>query len=97
MFKKIIKYINIKYKMNEINVNVNDSPYVKNNTINNVVIRIINVELFNSISVCASLFENNNLIDNKIFKIEGQEYQDWGNDDTYIIDLILSKLGMTKS
>ncbi len=83
--------------MNEINVNVNDSPYVKNNTINNVVIRIINVELFNSISVCASLFENNNLIDNKIFKIEGQEYQDWGNDDTYIIDLILSKLGMTKS
>ncbi len=80
--------------MDEINVNVNDTPYVKSNTIK---IRIMSVELFNSISICASLFENNNLLDNKIFKIEGEEYKDWGNDDTYIIDLILSKLGMTKS
>jgi hypothetical protein len=83
--------------MDEINVNVNDTPYVKSNTINNIKIRIMSVELFNSISICASLFENNNLLDNKIFKIEGEEYKDWGNDDTYIIDLILSKLGMTKS
>jgi hypothetical protein len=83
--------------MSDINVNVHDSSYVKTNTINNVIIRIMNVDLFNSITVCASLFENKSLVDNKVFKIEGEEYANWGNDDTYIVDLILTKLGMTKA
>ena len=34
--------------MNEINVNVQDSPFVKTNTINKVVIRISNIELFSN-------------------------------------------------
>ncbi len=83
--------------MSDINVNVQDSSYVKTNTINKVLIRIMNVDLFNSITVCASLFENTTLVDNKVFKIEGTEYSSWGTDDTYIVDLILSKLGMTKA
>ncbi len=82
--------------MSDINVNVQDSPYVKTNTINKVLIRIMNVDLFNSMTVCASLFENTTLVDNKVFKIEGTEYSNWGTDDTYIVDLILSKLGMTQ-
>jgi hypothetical protein len=82
--------------MSDINVNVQDSSYVKTNTINKVMIRIMNVDLFNSISVCASLFENKTLVDNKVFKIEGEEYSNWGTDDTYIVDLILTKLGMTQ-
>ncbi len=83
--------------MSDINVNVQDSSYVKTNTINKVMIRIMNVDLFNSITVCASLFENTTLVDNKVFKIEGSEYSNWGTDDTYIVDLILSKLGMTQA
>ena len=82
--------------MSDINVNVQDSSYVKTNTINKVMIRIMNVDLFNSITVCASLFENTTLVDNKVFKIEGAEYSNWGTDDTYIVNLILSKLGMTQ-
>jgi hypothetical protein len=83
--------------MSDINVNVQDSSYVKTNTINNIIIRIMNVDLFNSITVCASLFENTTLVDNKVFKIEGEEYSNWGNDDNYIVDLILTKLGMSKA
>ncbi len=83
--------------MSDINVNVQDSSYVKTNTINKVMIRIMNVDLFNSITVCASLFENTTLVDNKVFKIEGTEYSNWGTDDTYIVDLVLSKLGMTQA
>jgi hypothetical protein len=83
--------------MSDINVNVQDSSYVKTNTINKVLIRIMNVDLFNSITVCASLFENTSLVDNKVFKIEGTEYSNWGTDDTYIVNLILSKLGMTQA
>ncbi len=83
--------------MSDINVNVQDSSYVKTNTINKVMIRIMNVDLFNSMTVCASLFQNTTLVDNKVFKIEGSEYSSWGTDDNYIVDLILSKLGMTKA
>jgi hypothetical protein len=80
--------------MNEIDVNVQDSPYVKTNTINKVIIRIANIELFSNVTVIASLFDNDSLVDNKVFKIEGQEYSDWSNDDQYIVDLVLGKLGM---
>jgi hypothetical protein len=80
--------------MNEIDINVQDSQYVKTNTINKVIIRIANIELFSNVTVIASLFENNTLVDNKVFKIEGQEYTDWSNDDQYIVDLVLGKLGM---
>ncbi len=83
--------------MNEIDVNVQDSPYVKTNTINKVIIRIANIELFSNVTVVASLFDNSILVDNKVFKIEGQEYNDWSNDDQYLVDLVLSKLGMTPS
>lgn len=37
-----------------------------------------------------------NLVKKEIVIIEGQEYQDWKNDDNYIIDLVMSKLGLTK-
>ena len=80
--------------MKEIKVNVQDSSYVKTNTINKVNIRIGNIELFKNVMVIASLFDNNSLVDNKVFKIEGDEYTNWSNDDQYLIDLVLSKLGM---
>lgn len=37
-----------------------------------------------------------NLVKKEIVIIEGQEYQAWKNDDNYIIDLVMSKLGLTK-
>ncbi len=81
--------------MNEIDVNVQDSPYVKTNTINKVIIRVANIELFTSVTVIASLFDQNILVDNKVFKVEGQEYSNWSDNDQYIVDLVMTKLGMT--
>lgn len=83
--------------MSDITVNVQDSPYVINNTITKVQIRVMNVELFTSVSVVASLFENDKILDNKYFKIEGEEYNNWGNSDQYLVNLVLTKLGLTPS
>ncbi len=83
--------------MSDINVNVQDSPYVITNTITKVQIRVMSVELFTSVSVVASLFNNESLIDNKFFKIEGEEYNNWGNSDQYLVNLVLNKLGLTPS
>lgn len=38
-----------------------------------------------------------NVIDNKYVKIEGEEYNAWGDDDSYITNLVLTKLGLTKT
>ncbi len=82
--------------MNEIKVNIQDSAYVKTNTIDNVLIKITNVQLFKSVTVVASLFENNKIIDNKVVMIEGADYNAWSNDDNYIVNFVLNKLGLIK-
>ena len=82
--------------MNEIKVNIQDSAYVKTNTIDIVLIKITNVQLFKSVTVVASLFENNKIIDNKVVMIEGTDYNAWSNDDNYIVNFVLNKLGLIK-
>lgn len=49
---------------------------------------IIVVSYFNS---------KGNVIHNELVKIEGEEYNNWGLDDQYLVNLVLTKLGLTKS
>jgi hypothetical protein len=81
--------------MAEIIVNVQDFPYVVSNTINNVRISVGQVILFKSVHINALLLQDNNLIESKFFTITGDEYNNWSNDDQYLVDLVMSKLGMT--
>lgn len=47
-------------------------------------------------SVIAQKFdENNNLIDVVNVFINEEEYSQWSTDDNYIVDLVLTKLGLT--
>ena len=48
------------------------------------------------IMVVHYLNANGNLLDNKFVKIEGDEYNAWGDDDSYITNLVLTKLGLTQ-
>ena len=80
--------------MNEINVNVTDYPLVKTNTVNNIKITVMSMELFKNIVVRVSFLADKIVVDNKILKIEGTDYTKWGNDDQYIINYCLEKLGL---
>ena len=82
--------------MDDIKVNINDYNFVQTSVVNNIKIKIMNIDLFKSITICVSLLTNNKNVDNKILKISGEEYTNWGNDDNYIIDLVLTKLGLSK-
>jgi hypothetical protein len=82
--------------MNSVNVDVVDYPYLRQNNINNIKLRINSFELFKKITIFVSLYENSDLIDNKLINISDEEYANWGTDDKYIIDLVLSKLGLTE-
>ena len=47
-------------------------------------------------SLFVNLLNNKNLIDNKFFTLEGTDYTNWANDDTYIITYVLAQLNLTK-
>jgi hypothetical protein len=78
------------------NIQVNDKDFIRTNIINNVDIRILNLNLGESVDVSVVLKDSNNFIDVKNFHITGQEYDDWGQSDQYIEDLVLSKLGLVR-
>jgi hypothetical protein len=78
------------------NIQVNDKEVIKTNIVNNVDIRVINLDLGKSVDVNAVLKQTDQLVDVKNFHITGQEYDDWGQDDDYIENLILNKLGLIR-
>jgi hypothetical protein len=82
--------------MEDLVVEVNDSNYVQTNVINNIKINVNNLILFKSVSLFVNLLNNKNLIDNKFFTLEGTDYTNWANDDTYIITYVLEQLNLTK-
>jgi hypothetical protein len=81
--------------MDDINVQVQDKPFIKTNIINNIKISVNRLLLFKSVSIYVNLLENNKLIENKYYELTGDEYTAWGNDDNYIINYVLDKLDMT--
>ena len=65
--------------------------------IHSIEIQIINLRLFEGVSVMVSLYdENNNIIENKMIDIVGNDYLNWSNDDSYLIDIVLNKLNLMK-
>ena len=82
--------------MDDINISVIDSPYTKSYTINKVVIRVMNLELYKSVNVHVRLMDNNQMVKSEMILIEGTDYTNWGNNDDYIVTYVLTKLGLTK-
>jgi hypothetical protein len=83
--------------MDNMNIPVVSSPLVKSYTINNVQIRVMNLILYKCVNVHATLMDNDTYVDSKMFKLENEDYTNWGNDDSYITNYVLTKLGLTES
>jgi hypothetical protein len=82
--------------MDTTKINVNNKEEIKVFVINNVELRIINLSLGRYVDVSVVLKQGNEFISAQNFRIEGQEYDDWGNSDDYLENLILQKLGLTR-
>ena len=84
--------------MNQMNVNVVPEPYVRPSiNITSIQVRVINLNLFQSVNVNVTLLSNNDYVDSKSYTLEGADYTNWGNDDTYIVNYVLNQLGLTQS
>ena len=61
-----------------------------------VDIRIVNIDLFKSVSVnCTLLDADDNYCGTRNVVIAQPEYDNWTSDDNTLIDMVLQKLGFT--
>jgi len=83
--------------MNVITTNINEHALPAPIAVK-VEIAVAELVLNSHVEIVVAYFNSNgNIIDNKFIKIQGEEYNNWGLDDGYLVDLVLSKLGLTKS
>jgi len=82
--------------MDKTNIVVDDKEEIKVFIINNIDMRVTGLNLGSSVSVNVILKNNDSFINSVNYDISGQEYEDWGNNDTYIENLVLQKLGLTR-
>lgn len=82
--------------MDVTKIEVNDKEQVKIYVINNIEIRILNISLNNFVDLSVTMKQDGNYVDSKYMRIEGEEYQAWGNDDDYLENLVLQTLGLVR-
>jgi len=59
---------------------------------NNMTIQVMNISLGVSASFIVYLFNNQTMVSTRNYTMEGEDYNNWGNDDQYVYNWILDKL-----
>ncbi len=75
---------------------VNSKEYIQKFIINNIEIRIIDLNFGVSVDIACTTKQDDKPTKTILLHISGKEYNDWGSNDTYIEDLVLKKLGLTR-
>jgi hypothetical protein len=77
-------------------INIQPSNYTK--IISKITILVQDVKLNQPASInVLSKSANDELIKTDLIFIDGQDYQNWGSNDEYIVNLVLTRLGYVKS
>ena len=79
-----------------VSIPVYSKEIIITKTINNVIIRIINMKLQEFVNISAVVRHNDDFIQNYTFHLDGEDYNQWGFNDDFIIDYVLLKIGLTK-
>lgn len=81
-----------------ISIEIEPSEYVTAvKVIDHIKLQVLDLVLFQSVTIMVILCDINDCpIDTKIIRIEEDEYVMWSNDDNYLMDLVLAKLGLSK-
>jgi hypothetical protein len=84
--------------MNGYNINVEPKEFITTYVSNSVEMRVNDLIIGTSVNVNVLIKD----VNGNIFKVEnvtlsGEEYDNWGNSDVYLVSTVLSKLGLTPS
>jgi hypothetical protein len=84
--------------MNSYCVNVEPKEFVTINVSHSIEMRIINLQIGVSVDVnCLIKNENGSIFKVENVHIDGEEYNNWSNNDAYLVTTVLSKLGLTSN
>ena len=68
-------------------------PIKKYIIMNQIKISIFELQLYEYVRVSVILYDQDQVPrDNRLYKLEGDEYNNWANDDNYIITYVKNKL-----
>lgn len=64
---------------------------------NKIAIFVTNLDLFKSVTVDVHFYnlDETSVIDVKRLKLEGTDYDNWSNDDSYIVTYVITKLDLS--
>ena len=79
-----------------MSIEVKTYELVETKTVNKITIEVVSLKLNTSCRVCYQLFDGDKLIKVGMLDITGDDYNGWSNDDTYIVNLTLQKLGLSQ-
>lgn len=83
--------------MNNYDIDVNPKDFITVNTANKVELRVSNLQISSSVDVTLLIKDlNGNIFKVENVHIEGEEYNNWGSDDQYLVNVVLSKVGLTQ-
>lgn len=74
-------------------LDIQNKLIVTSNTVSKIGINVKEYILNQSVTCLVYFYSNDKIVDVQEIKIEGDEFITWGNDDNYLIDLILYKVG----
>jgi predicted transcriptional regulator len=78
-------------------INIENKEFITTQTISKVDILEGTIQLNKSVRFAVRLMDSDdNVILSQNITIFGEEYENWGSDDNYIENLILTKLGVQK-
>ena len=82
--------------MNSYTVSVEPKDFVTVNVAHSVEMRITNLQIGVSVDVtCLIKNQNGNIFKVENVNLSGEEYNNWGNSDVYLVSSVLSKLDLT--
>jgi hypothetical protein len=82
--------------MNSTIVNVLPKDYITTYTASTVELRVTDLVINSSVTVNVLIKDSNgNIFQVQNITLSGEEYNNWGNSDTYLVNTVLSKLGLT--
>ena len=81
-------------------IQIEDKELIKKTMCSSIKIDIMSIDFFGKTALFKVWFINDIFSDEdtviRYIQIIGDEYDEWGNDDQYIINLILNKLNLIK-
>jgi len=56
-------------------------------------IKILELEIFKSVRIMVDFLDNENkIVDRRFYILEGEDYNNWGTDDNYVVEWIKQKI-----